>query len=133
VEQVAAVRDPRHFELTLRDQSTEQCGERGRPELVAKDPHVGLVASVELAGANPAHRALDRQRLLLFGKVVDVSVQNARELFPFVSWNVAEGAHEAMTVSAGPDTKAYRRPRATRRASSAKRPSVRRAGPSRRS
>jgi hypothetical protein len=103
---VAAVRDPRHFELTLRDQSIEQCAQRGRAELVPEDPHVGLIASVELAGANPPQRTFHRDRLLVVGKMVDAGVQNARELFPLVSWNVAKGGHEGMTVGAGSDTRA---------------------------
>jgi hypothetical protein len=107
VEQVAAVRDPRHFELARRDQSIEEPAQRRRPELVPDDPHVGLIASVELAGADPTHRTFHRDRLLLIGKVIDASVQNARELFPLVAWNLAKRAHEGMTVGAASDTKAY--------------------------
>jgi hypothetical protein len=105
VEQVAAVGDARHFELALRDQSIEQPAQRRRPELVPNDPRVGLVASVELAGADPAHRTFHRDRLLLIGKVIDASVQNARELFPLVAWNLAKRAHEAMTVGVASDAK----------------------------
>jgi hypothetical protein len=54
-----------------------------------------LVASVELAGANPAHRTLHGERLLRTGEVFDASVENLRKPFPLVSWNVAEGSHEA--------------------------------------
>ena len=106
MEQVAAVRDPCYFELALRHQSIEQRTQRGRPELVPEDPHVALIASVELAGANPPQRTCHRDRLLLVGKVVDAGVQSARELFPLVSWNVAKGGHEEMTVWAGSDARA---------------------------
>ena len=104
MEQVTTVRDPCYFELALRDQSIEQRTQRGRPELVPEDPHVALIAGVEPAGANPAHRTLHRDRLLLVGEVVDASVQNLRQLFPLVCRNVAEGCHEAITVRSRSDT-----------------------------
>ena len=94
MEQVTTVRDPCYFELALGDESIEQCTERRRPELVPEDPHVALIASVEPAGANPAHRTLHRERLLLIGEVVDASVENLRQLFPLVCRNVTEGCHE---------------------------------------
>jgi hypothetical protein len=104
VEQVTALRDPCDFQLALRNQSIEQCPQRGRAELVPEGPHVVLVAGVELAGADPTHRTLHRERLLLTGEVVDASVQDLRKLFPLVSWNVVERSHEAVTVRAGSDT-----------------------------
>jgi hypothetical protein len=94
MEQVATVRDPRYFKLALRDQSIEQGTQRGRPELVPEDPHVALIASVEPTGANPAHRTLHRERLLLIGEVVDAIVQHLPQLFPLVRRNVAEGCHK---------------------------------------
>jgi hypothetical protein len=103
MEQVTAVRDPCYFELALRDQSIEQRTQRGRPELVPEDPHLALIASVEPAGANPAHRTLHRERLLRIGELVDARVQNLRQLFPLVCRNVAEGCHEAITVRSGSD------------------------------
>jgi hypothetical protein len=104
MDQVAAVRDPCYFELALRDQSIEQRTQRGRPELVPEDSHVAVIASVELAGTDPPHRTLHRERLLLTGEVVDASVQNLHKLFPLVCWNVVEGCHGAITVGAGSDT-----------------------------
>jgi hypothetical protein len=99
-----AVRDPCDFELALRDQSIEQCPQCGRAELVPEDAHVVLIPSVEVAGAGPTHRTLNRERLLLTGEVVDASVQDPRKPFPLVSWDVVEGRHEAATVRAGSDT-----------------------------
>jgi hypothetical protein len=104
VKQVTAVRDPCDLELALRDQSLEQRPQRGRAELVPEDPQVVLIASIELAVANPAHRTLHREGLLLAGEVIDASVQNARKLFPLLSWNVPERVHEPVTVETGSDT-----------------------------
>jgi hypothetical protein len=104
VEEVTAVRHACDFQFALCDQSIEHCPQRGRAELVPEDPHVVLIPRVELAGAKPTQRTLYRERLLSIGEVVDASVENARKLFPFVSWNLVEGAHEAVTVGAGSDT-----------------------------
>src|SRR5215217_4881153 len=98
MEQVATRRDPCYFELALPDQSIEQRAQRGRPELIPKDPHVAVIARVEPASANSAHRPLRRERLLLIGEVVDAGIQNLRQLFPLMRWNIAEGCHEASTV-----------------------------------
>ena len=106
MEQVTAVRDSRDFELALRDESIEHHAERGRAELVPEDPHVLVVPRVERAGADPTRRPLRRKQPLPTGEVVDTGVQNVRELFPLVSWNVVERRHEAVTVWAGPDATA---------------------------
>jgi hypothetical protein len=104
VEQVAGRCHPRHLEVALRDQSIEQRAQRGYPKLVPENPHVALIARVELASASSTHRTLHRERLLLIGEVVDASVENARKLFPLVCRNVVEGCHEATTVGVWSDT-----------------------------
>jgi hypothetical protein len=96
VEQVAGRRYPRHLEVALRDQSIEQRAQRGHPKLVPENPHVALIARVELARASPTYRTLHGERLLLIGEVVDASVQNARKLFPlgsrYLRWALVEAA-----------------------------------------
>jgi hypothetical protein len=101
---VTTVRHARNFQLALRNQSIEQCPQRGRAEFVPDDPHVSLVPGVELVGADPTYRTLNRERLLITGEVVYASVQDHRQLFPLMSWNVVERGHEAVTVGAGSDT-----------------------------
>jgi len=93
VEQVTAVRDPCDLQLALRDESIEQHPQGDCAQLIPEDPHVLLVASVELAGTNPAHGTLHGESLLRTGEVLDAGVENLRKLFPIVSWNVAEGGN----------------------------------------
>jgi hypothetical protein len=106
VEQLTALRDACDFEFTLGDESIEQPPQRGGAQLVPKDSQVVLLASIDLADADPPRRALDRERPLLRGKVIDGGVEHPGKLRPVVRRNVIEDGHEATTVRARSDTPA---------------------------